>query len=233
MEAIILAGGFGTRLRQVVPDIPKPMAPVNGRPFLEYLLDQLINTGVTRVILATGHLHQVVSDHFGKHYRNLPLDYSVENEPLGTGGAIRLAFWKTEGDRALILNGDSYLGADFRLMYGKHMQNGAEVTLAVRKVKNANRFGLLELNRQNRITGFREKSKEPLAGWINGGVYFIEKRFLMAPDFRGKFSLEKDCFERYYNENRFFGFRTNGYFIDIGVPEDYRRAQGDFARFES
>ncbi len=232
MEAIILAGGFGTRLRDVVSDIPKPMASVNGRPFLDYLLDQLIKAGVVKVVLATGYLHQSIRDHFGDQYRGLPLDYSVENEPLGTGGAIRLALWKTEGERALVMNGDSYLSADIIRMYMKHMQYSADITVAVRKVKNANRYGLIELNRQNRITAFREKDDKLSNGWINGGIYFIEKKFLMDPGFRGKFSLEKDCFERYSGENRFFGYRTDGYFIDIGIPEDYRRAQDDFARFE-
>lgn len=232
MEAIILAGGFGTRLQRVVSDIPKPMAPVNGRPFLEYLLDQLLKAGVVKAVLATGYLHQSIRDHFGDQYRGLPLDYSVENEPMGTGGAIRLAFWKTEGERALIMNGDSFLSTDFLRMYMKHMQYKADITMAVRKVKNANRYGLIELNRQNRITAFREKCEEPLYGWINGGVYFVEKKFLMDPGFRGKFSLEKDCFERYFSINRFFGYRTDGYFIDIGIPEDYRKAQDDFARFE-
>lgn len=231
MEAIVLAGGFGTRLQSVVSEVPKSMAPVNGRPFLEYLLDQLVSGGIGKVILAVGYMNEAITSHFGSEYRSVPIEYSVENEPLGTGGAIRLALWKLQGPVSLVLNGDSLLQVDYREMYSRHVQKNADITLALRKVKDAGRYGSVTMNRSGRITGFAEKNDLALPGLINGGVYFINKLFLMDPGYRGKFSIEHDCFGQYYETARFFGYRTDGYFIDIGVPSDYQKAIDDFTKF--
>jgi D-glycero-alpha-D-manno-heptose 1-phosphate guanylyltransferase len=231
VEAIVLAGGFGTRLQSVVSEVPKSMAPVNGRPFLEYLLDQLVSGGISKVILAVGYKSEVITSHFGAEYRSVPVEYSVENEPLGTGGAIRLALWKLQGKVALALNGDSILQMDYREMYARHVQKNADITLALRKVKNAGRYGSVTMNRSGRIMGFSEKNDLALPGLINGGVYLINKLFLMEPEYRGKFSIEHDCFGRNYETARFFGYRTDGYFIDIGVPSDYLKASHDFEKF--
>ncbi len=232
MEAIVLAGGTGTRLQQVVSDVPKPMALINRRPFLEYLLDYLVSQGITKVVFALGYKHDIISGHFGDRYRSLTIQYSVEAEPLGTGGGIRLAMWKIEGLNALVVNGDSLFKFDYRGMMEFHRKKKPGATLALRKLDDTSRYGQVSLNRSKRITGFAEKSQQAKPGYINGGVYIIEKYFLMEPEFRGRFSLEKDCFELYYPYTMFYGYPAEGYFLDIGTPEDYMKAQHEFAAFK-
>lgn len=233
MEAIILAGGFGTRLQPVVRDVPKSMALINYRPFLEYQLDYLITQGVRNVVLSIGYKRDVIINHFRKRYRSVEIDYAVEEEPLGTGGGIRFSFWKIKSDWAYVLNGDSIFHLDLRSFAEKHHKKKADITIGLRKLEQTDRFGRVILNRNHRITGFSEKDKAPGPGYINGGVYVINKTFLMDPFFRGKFSIEKDCFEKFYSTARFFGFPSDGYFIDIGIPEDFNKAQHDFGRFEN
>jgi len=231
VEAIILAGGLGTRLRDVVSGVPKSMAPVNNRPFLEYLLDYLINQGISSVVLSVGYRHEIISGHFGDRYRNLSIQYAVENEPLGTGGGIRLAMWKVTGPKALVMNGDSLFRVNYRELLEYHLKKNADATLALRKMDDTGRYGRVVMNRTRRITGFGEKSPDAGPGYINGGVYVVGKHFLMEPEFRGRFSIEKDCFERYYHSSRMFGFPSGGYFLDIGIPEDYKKACDEFAGF--
>ena len=232
MEAIVLAGGFGTRLQKVVSDVPKSMAHINNRPFLEYLFDYLISQGVSKVVLSVGYKNEIISNHFKDHYKSLEVGYAVENEPLGTGGGIRLAFWKIEGQRALVMNGDSLFRADYRALMDFHLRKKADATLALRKLTDTGRYGRVTMNRTRRITGFEEKGLSAGPGYINGGVYIIDKLFLMEPGFRGRFSLEKDCFEPYSSFSRLFGFPSDDYFLDIGIPEDYARAQHEFAAFK-
>ena len=232
MEAIILAGGFGTRLQPMVSDVPKSMAPVCNRPFLEYLFDYLIEQGVKRAVLSVGYKHEVIVGHFGKGYKTLELDYAVETEPLGTGGGIRLAFWKVHGSRALVLNGDSLFRVDYAAMMEFHLQKKADATLALRKLHETGRYGKVSLNRGRRITGFAEKEEQAGPGYINGGVYIVEKLLLMEPELRGRFSIEKDFFGQYYPNMRMFGFPSDGYFLDIGIPEDFNKAQHEFEGFK-
>ena len=232
MEAIILAGGFGTRLQKLVSDVPKSMAPVNKRPFLEYLFDYLISQGVKKAILSVGYKHEVITYHFKNKYKTLEIDYVVETEPLGTGGGIRLSLWKIEGARALVLNGDSLFRVNYQSMMDFHLKKRADATLALRKSDETGRYGRVSLNRIRRVTGFTEKNEQAGPGYINGGVYIIEKLFLMEPDFRGRFSIEKDCFEQYYPYSKIFGFPSDGYFLDIGIPADYNKAQHEFAGFK-
>ena len=231
MEAIVLAGGFGTRLQQVVSEVPKSMAPVNQRPFLEYLFDYIISQGVTKVVLSVGYKHEIISGHFGNRYKSLAIQYSVETEPLGTGGGIRLALWKIDGLRALVMNGDSLFKMDYRALMEFHLEKKADATLALRKLGDTSRYGRVSVNRAKRISGFEEKGGSSGAGYINGGVYIIEKYFLMDPEFRGRFSIENECFARLYPEARLYGFPAEGYFLDIGIPEDYSKAQHEFAAF--
>lgn len=231
MEAIVLAGGFGSRLQTMVQDVPKSMALVNHRPFLEYLLDLLIKQEIDKVVLSVGFMREHIMDHFKDRYKSLEIVYSIEEEPLGTGGGVRLAFWKIEGERSFVLNGDSLFLVDYQKMLDQHVKKKAEATLALKKLKDTGRYGGVCLNRNKRITGFIEKNANSGPGYINGGVYLLEKSFLMEPEFRGKFSIEKDCFEMYYPESRMFGFPSSGYFLDIGIPEDYKKAQHEFAGF--
>jgi D-glycero-alpha-D-manno-heptose 1-phosphate guanylyltransferase len=232
VEAIVLAGGFGTRLQKVVSDVPKSMALINQRPFLEYLFDNLISQGITKVVLSVGYRYEVISGHFRDQYRSLAIQYSVENEPLGTGGGIRLAMWKIEGLRALVMNGDSLFNFDYHSLEEFHLKKKADATVALRKLGNTSRYGRVTVNRSRRITGFEEKGKTAGAGFINGGVYIIEKYFLMEPEFRGRFSIENDCFARLYPDSKLYGFPAEGYFLDIGIPEDYLKAQHEFAAFK-
>jgi D-glycero-alpha-D-manno-heptose 1-phosphate guanylyltransferase len=232
VEAIILAGGFGTRLHKVVSDVPKSMAPINKRPFLEYLLDYLIVQGVTKAVLSVGYKHEIITSHFKTNYRSLEIDYAVETEPLGTGGGIRLAFWKTREPRALVLNGDSLFKVDLNAMMDYHLKKKSDATLALRKLDDTGRYGRVSLNRNRRITGFAEKAEQAGPGYISGGVYIIEKLLLMEPEFRGRFSIEKDFFERYCSMEKMYGFPSEGYFLDIGIPTDYKQAQHDFAGFK-
>ncbi len=231
MEAIVLAGGFGTRLQQVIADLPKSMALINGRPFLEYQFNYLEKQGVTDVILSVGYKCELIMEHFGERYRDIHIQYAIEEEPMGTGGGIRLAMWKIKWKRAIALNGDSLFRIDLREMMEKHMKKNADITIALRELNDTGRYGRVTMNRDRRITGFAEKQEQAGKGYINGGVYIIEKQFLMEPELRGKFSIEKDCFEQYYSDSRLFGFPSKGYFLDIGIPEDYQKAQDEFKQF--
>ena len=222
-EAIILAGGMGTRLRSVIQDIPKPMAPIGETPFLTYLLDDLQQQGVRRVILSTGYKHEVVEEYYGSRYKDLELVYSVEDSPLGTGGAIKKALQQINGTNALILNGDTMFRVDLQSMYQFHLESGSDFTLALKKMEDSQRYGVVE-TASNRVVRFREKA-ERKAGSINGGIYLLEKEVLLKKDLPEKFSFEKDFMEAYFRELKVMAFVSDGYFIDIGIPEDYAKAQ--------
>jgi D-glycero-alpha-D-manno-heptose 1-phosphate guanylyltransferase len=232
LEAIVLAGGFGTRLQSVVNDVPKSMALIGGRPFLEYLLDFLITQEVTSVVLSVGYKRDAVIGHFRNQYRSLEIDYAIEEEPLGTGGGIRLAFWKITSQRAFVMNGDSLFRFDFKQLLDLHLKRKADATLALRKLADTGRYGRVTMNRNKRITAFSEKNPAAGPGLINGGVYVIEKLFLMDPEFRGRFSIEKECFESRCSTSGFYGLPVDGYFLDIGIPEDFKKAQDEFPQFD-
>ena len=232
MEAIVLAGGFGTRLQKEVNEVPKSMALINNRPFLEYLLDYLIVQGIKRVVLSVGYKREIIMGHFKSRYRTLEVEFAIEEEPLGTGGGIRLSFWRVKGERAVVLNGDSIFRTELKKLEQAHLAKKADVTLSLRKMANTGRYGRVTFNRQHRITGFEEKNEEAGPGLINAGVYVMEKSLLMKPHFRGRFSIERDCFERFYSTTRMFGFPAEGYFLDIGIPEDYHKAQHEFKGFK-
>jgi D-glycero-alpha-D-manno-heptose 1-phosphate guanylyltransferase len=231
-EAIVLAGGFGTRLQKVVNEVPKSMAAVNGRPFLEYLFDFLISQGITSVVLSTGYKSSIIHSHFKNRYKGLELSYAVENDPLGTGGGIKNAFRKIAGEEAFVFNGDSLFVTDLKSMSTLHKKENAAATLALRYVEDTARFGTVKLDTIHRIRGFYEKKAGSGPGYINGGIYILNKAFISGSLFGEKFSLERDCFEKYYNEMLMLGFPSEGYFRDIGIPEDYNRAQDEFGKLE-
>lgn len=222
-EAIILAGGMGTRLRSVIQDIPKPMAPIGETPFLSYLLDELQQQGIRRVVLSTGYKHEVVEEHYGNSYKGMELLYSVEESPLGTGGAIRKALQLINSPHALILNGDTMFRLDLQAMYRFHIENQSDFTLALKKMEDSQRYGVVE-TANNRVVRFREKA-ERKAGSINGGIYLLKKEILLKKDFPERFSFEKDFMEAYFMELKVMAFVADGYFIDIGIPDDYAKAQ--------
>jgi D-glycero-alpha-D-manno-heptose 1-phosphate guanylyltransferase len=222
MEGIVLAGGFGTRLREVVPDLPKPMAPIAGRPFLEILLSTLARKGFTRVVLSLGFMAEKIITHFGESYAGMHLVYEVESRPLGTGGAIRAALTRCESDHVFIFNGDTYLDLEVDELESLWQARGHPV-IVVRKVPDTARFGRVEMS-DGRINAFLEKGM-PGAGLINAGCYVLPKGALDAFALGQPFSLETEFFIKYLQRIRFDGFVTHGQFIDIGVPDDYVLAQ--------
>ncbi len=208
------------------------MALVNDKPFIDYLLTFLSGQGITRVIFSLGFKKESIQIHLGSQWRNIPIDYVLEEEPLGTGGGIKLGFSKVVGKYAFVLNGDSMFRFDFSALQKLHDDTEADVTLALRHLDDTDRFGSVKIDNRNRITGFLEKGKESGPGYINGGVYLMNKDFILGAQFPEKFSIEKECFEKHYLKAGFYGYPARGFFIDIGVPEDFYRAQDEFKRFE-
>ena len=229
-EAIILAGGLGTRLKEAVPDTPKSMALINGRPFLEYQLDYLDRWGLRRVILSVGYGKEKIMDHFGGQYKSLQIAYSVEEEPLGTGGAIISALQHVEGFSVFIFNGDTYFDVNLQRLDDFRRIKEADICLAMRFEIDPARFGMLEFDNNNRIIRFYEKPDGIEEGYINGGVYIVRKDFLLRFGLPEKFSFEKDFLQKYYQTEEIYGMRCFSYFRDIGIPEDYQKAIDEFKR---
>jgi D-glycero-alpha-D-manno-heptose 1-phosphate guanylyltransferase len=224
VEAIILAGGFGTRLRSRVADLPKPMADIAGRPFLALLLDYLADQGFHRIILSVGYRHEAISDFFGPRYRSLDLVYVVEAEPLGTGGAIRYALGRASGEPVWVLNGDTFLALDYRAMTAWHGHRGwAQMTMAVRRVPDVSRYGTVELA-GDRVSGFASGGP-PDPGLVNSGVYLTSRALLEATELPPVFSFERDLLPAKARAGVIAAFTCDSWFIDIGVPDDYDRAQ--------
>lgn len=227
MEAIILAGGFGTRLSHIVKDVPKPMAPVANRPFLEYILDYLLENDIKKIILATGYKHEIIEEHFRSLYKDAEIMYSVENEPLFTGGAIKKALNYCKDDNVFIINGDTYFNVDLHEMKKFHLENNSEITIATKLMYDFERYGTVDLQ-QNRIVEFNEK-KPMKKGLINGGIYLVDRNILDNVN-KNKFSFEQDIMEKKTEEIIINSFESDGYFIDIGVEEDYYLAQEKFKK---
>ena len=231
-EAIILAGGFGSRLKHIVSDVPKPMAPVNGVPFLTFLFHKLILAGIEHVILSTGYLHEVIENFYGNAFESLRITYSIEEQPLGTGGAILLGMNKTCTNNVLVLNGDTLFEIDFAKMAAYHLQKESLLTIALREEDEVSRYGSVQVDDSGKITAFAEKNQVQGKGLINGGIYMINASLFPGINMPEKFSFEKDVLEKYYHQINFYGLAFNSYFIDIGVPEDYARAQHDFLQLK-
>jgi D-glycero-alpha-D-manno-heptose 1-phosphate guanylyltransferase len=226
-EAIVLAGGFGTRLRKVVAEVPKPMAPIVGKPFLTLLLEFLAKQDVRRVILCVGYLREVIISHFGERLGPLEIVYSVEDEPLGTGGAIAQALKMVESRNVFVLNGDTFLKMDYRIMELAHISSTSTLTMAVREVSDVSRYDEIVL-KDDRIVEVRA-APEARAGLINGGVYLMGSDLFNGFDLPLQFSFEREFLPRFVARSSPVAFRVQDYFIDIGVPEDYRRAQLELA----
>ena len=226
MEAVVLAGGMGTRLRSAVPDLPKCMAPVAGRPFLAWLLDDLENAGFDHIILSLGYRHEDIENWVTSRDNRARIDCVVEAEPLGTGGGVRLALQQAEESDVFVLNGDTWFGVDYPAMAQFHRQQGTLATLALKPMRDFDRYGEVCCNPAGRISAFKEK-QACAQGLINGGIYLLQREALAeCPE---RFSLERDFFEPLARQEKLSGFRSEGYFIDIGIPADYARAQQDFA----
>jgi D-glycero-alpha-D-manno-heptose 1-phosphate guanylyltransferase len=227
MEAVILAGGLGTRISSRLKDLPKSMAPIGGRPFLALLLDRLVAAGCARVLLSVGHLRGAILETFGDCYCGMALRYVIEEHPLGTGGAIRLALAQTQGQAALVLNGDTYVEVDFAAIAALHHTACRPMTMTVTHVRDTSRYGGV-LIEGGFITGFTEKGFQG-PGWINAGVYFLNQDFPWPKNLASPFSFETDVLGPALNQILPAAFQSNGYFLDIGVPEDLDRAQKELS----
>lgn len=228
MEAIILAGGLGSRLRAAVPDLPKPMAPINGRPFLEYLLDYWAGQGVSRFVLSVGYKRDIIEEHFATRYKGTEVDYAVEDQPRGTGGGLLLALKHLRRTGPfLIMNGDTFFEVDLAPMRRYHCERRAELTIALREVEANSRYGGVGIDKEGKIMSFDNRARTTDRALINGGVYLAEKSAFagMALESDAPVSIEDQLYPRMLAEGRrIYGFPSSGRFIDIGIPEDYRRA---------
>lgn len=226
MQAIILAGGLGTRLRSVIADVPKPMAPIHGKPFLAWLLDYLKLQGITEIILSVHYLREHILDYFGLMYRDIPIRYVIENEALGTGGAIAYALKNLKTSAPVfIVNGDTFLKLDYRALLAQHQKNQPAITMALRKIPDCSRYGTVDVE-NNIVTVFREQG-ESCPGLINAGVYLLDPSLSVSFPKCEKFSFEKDFLFPSIKTLMPEAFLADDYFIDIGVPEDYARAVSD------
>lgn len=221
MEAIILAGGFGTRLRSVCSDRPKPMAEIQGKPFIEYLLEYWKRQGVVHFIFSVGYLHQIIICYFGMDYQGIPIDYAIENEPLGTGGGLlqSIPFLRHPDSPFLVLNGDTFFDVPLITFFHK-----GEVTLALYQIeKNARYHGVI-LEEDGLIKNINDLNSK----LINGGCYLFNKKALAGFRQKGPLSLEKEILPILISQGDCYGQMFDGSFIDIGIPEDYERSQGLF-----
>lgn len=225
LEAIVLAGGLGTRLSHVLSDVPKPMASVCGRPFLRYILDNIIMQGIDKIILAVGYKQECICSYFGNSYRGAQIIYSSENKPLHTGGAIKKAIMHCNQKNVFIVNGDTYFDVDLIKMLKFHKYTHGDITIATKIMSNFDRYGTVKKN-CDRVVAFEEK-KPTSCGIINGGIYLLNKDLLNIVD-QESFSFEREILEKHVNDLRVCAFESDGYFIDIGVPTDYLQAQSDF-----
>jgi NDP-sugar pyrophosphorylase family protein len=227
VPCLILVGGLGTRLRPMLADVPKPMAPVGGKPFLEYLIRWVSRAGFRRVVLCAGYGAGQIMEYFGQGDAfGVQLTYSVENEPLGTWGAIRLAGKEINHPQFVVLNGDSWLQVDFCRLLDFHRQKGGVASVAVVEVDNSSRFGSIRLDASGRVMEFLEKQQEGTT-LINGGVYVFSQEILgAAAPTTDVCSLEKEIFPALIPRG-VYGMPVKGYFVDIGVPEEYKRLLRD------
>lgn len=222
--AVILAGGLGTRLRPVVTDRPKVLAPVGGRPFLAYLLDQVATSGIRRAVLCTGHLGEQIESAFGRTWEGVELTYSRETEPLGTGGALRLALDQIDSSSLLLMNGDSYCDADLLDLWDWHHVHPAHVTVVTTEVEDVTSFGRVDIDANDRIQCFAEKGPGG-PGRINAGLYLMHTALIHRIPADRTISIENELFPRWVDDGGVFAYPTGGRFHDIGTPERLARAE--------
>ncbi|MEP6597790.1 MAG: nucleotidyltransferase family protein [Ginsengibacter sp.] len=228
-ETIILAGGLGTRLRSVIANQPKCMAPINNKPFLFYLINFLQTSGIEKFIFSVGYMHEAIEDYLHKSYPSLDYKISFERKPLGTGGGIKLACKKTFGNNVFVCNGDTLFKIDLQKLSDFHTQNAAGCTLSLKPMKDFDRYGVVELNDNGSIQSFKEKKYYKM-GLINGGMYVLNVGRFKKENLPEIFSFEKDYLEKSLDvlkseTPKLFALVEDEYFIDIGIPEDYERAQ--------
>lgn len=222
--AAILAGGLGTRLRSVVADRPKVLAPVLGRPYLAYLLEQVATAGIRKCVLCTGHMADQVQAAFGEDFQGMELLYSREDSPLGTGGALRQALPGLTGDRVLVLNGDSYCDVDLLDFQKFHAAQCTDASMVLVRVADSSRFGRVSVGVDGRIQRFEEKTPGAGPGWINAGIYCLSPGVIAGIPEGQAVSLEREVFPGLVARGM-SGYQTEGQFLDIGTPESYAAAE--------
>jgi len=222
LEAIVLAGGLGTRLRSVVSDLPKPMAPIGDKPFLEYILKYLQKNGITRVVLSVGYKWETIKEYFGDKFENIELVYSVEDEPLGTGGAIKKAMNQVKNSQVYIINGDTFFNIDLKNLV---LEDNSRLILSLKHMTNFDRYGCVESDNNNLVTAFTEKGYRE-SGNINGGIYLASKNIFDSYELDEKFSFE-EFMQVNFDKLKISVKVFENYFIDIGIPEDYEKAQSE------
>lgn len=223
--AIILAGGMGTRLRSAVPDLPKPMAPIDGRPFIAHQMDYWIGQGVNRFVVSVGYKKEVIMNHFGSIYRNTPLTYAIEDEPLGTGGGVLLAA-QGLSEPFLVLNGDTFFEVDLEELQRFHSGHSSDWTFSLFRTSEVGRYMGIKVKSNGEIDSLTSGTCEQ-SRLANGGVYLVNPSILVNNAFvpGSKLSLEDDIFPMFVAQgNKIFGLEFPGTFIDIGIPQDYFRA---------
>jgi D-glycero-alpha-D-manno-heptose 1-phosphate guanylyltransferase len=228
VQAAILAGGLGTRLRLALPERPKVLAPVGGRPYLMYLLDQLAEAGFREAVLLTGYRADEVRATLETDQAGLRLTYSVENTPLGTAGAVRRALPLLSSPTILLLNGDSFCDVDLHAFWMFHRQTVGGASLVLARVADVSRFGQVVLGAGARILRFAEKGTRRVEGWINAGIYLLDRALLGELPADTPLSLERDLLPKWVGEGHVYGFRSLGRFLDIGTPESYAQAGSFF-----
>lgn len=227
MEAIVLAGGLGTRLRSVVTDVPKPMAPIGDKPFLDYLFKYLKKNGVDRVILSVGYKWEIIQNYLGDNFDGIQVVYSVEDEPLGTGGAIKKAMNKVTSNDVFIINGDTFFDVDLSELK-KNVNNECKLILSLKNMHDFDRYGCVESDSNGIVIAFTEKEYRKV-GNINGGIYLTKRDIFENYDLDEKFSFE-EFMQNNLHKLKINSLVFNNYFIDIGIPEDYEKAQNELKK---
>ncbi len=223
-EAIILAGGFGTRLKETVPSLPKCLAPVKGKPLLSYIINYLIDNKINKIIFSLHYKSEMVIEYVKSNFNFINYEFVIEKGPLGTGGAIALALEKTNTDNIVVLNGDSIFKIELDSFYEFHSDMNSSFSIALKKMSDPYRYGTVNTNKECKIICFNEKNESLKDGIINGGIYIVNKTIFLKEIISPSFSLENDYLAISTEKKNIYGKTFDDYFIDIGIPDDYKRA---------
>lgn len=228
ISVAILSGGQGTRLASILPGQQKVVAEIKGHPFLEYILKQLNNADFKNIVFCIGYLGDQVRKAFGNNFLGSSLYYSQEDLPLGTAGAVVKALPFLKSEDVLIMNGDSFFECDLQSFYNFHLNKGANVSIILKQINDTSRYGRVRVDKNSQVVNFEEKRENRGHGFINGGIYFIKKSFILKIPKNKQVSFEKEIFPSWIGKGM-YGFESKGRFIDIGTPESYEKAQEFFS----
>ena len=229
METIILAGGFGTRLQSKVPNIPKPMAIINDRPFLDYLLSYLMRNQISRIIFSLFYKNEIIKNYYSNRYNSLDIAYSVDKKALGTGGAIRNALSFALNENAFVINGDTYFNIDLKMLFEEHLSKKNDITISLKKMKNFDRYGIVTTNNNGDVLSIKEK-QYCKNGVIDGGIYLIKKNLFDSFEVKDSFAFS-DFIMQNIDDLKVGSVNFDDDFIDIGTPDDYDKAKNTMADY--